>query len=89
MKENGQENLVKMMLVMFGLAVLVAIVVACLPAKGDLGRGWKDAMASMTRSVPLPSGKNWTSAQLQKGRHSVSYNNPQVRKTLNIPWARN
>ena len=89
MPENGQDNLVRMMLVMLGLSVLIAIVVVCLPGKGDMKRSWKDALASMSHTVKLPTSKQWSASQLQKGRHQVSYSNPQVRKTLNIPWAKN
>lgn len=92
---NVQDNLVKMMLVMLGLSVLIAIVVAVLPDKKAMARGWQDAFANMSHSIkaPLLPGsqwhKQWSSGELRKGRVQVSYNNPQVRSTLNVPWARN
>lgn len=85
---NTQDNLTKLMLVALGLTVVIAIVVACLPAKSNFGQGWQQAFASMTHQMRLPH-KQWSASELQKGRHQVSYQNPQVRRTLNIPWASN
>ena len=96
------ENLMRFGFVMFGLVVLVAVVVACLPSGTSFGHGWRQAFTSMTASLrtsikgsieslahkQIASATQTYATPHMSGRY-VSYNDPQVRSTLNIPWARN
>lgn len=83
------DGLINLVLVAVGLTVLVAIVIVCLPKKGSLAKGWQQAWAQMTKKVD--SRKEWNLAQeklpeVNVSRPTVSYNDPGVRRTINVPW---
>ena len=79
----------RMGLITFGLVVIVAVAVVCLPGHSSFGHGWKQAFTSLTK------GFRGTQTTLSKlggsgiSDHYISYNDPRVRSTMDIPWARN
>lgn len=76
-----RDSFVNLTLTFIGLTTLIAIVVVCLPMKDRSTFGRMFATDAKTSHC-----KEWTSSELMRGRHLVSYNNPMVRKTLDIPW---
>jgi hypothetical protein len=83
---DPRENLMRLLLIGFGLAVVIAVVVACLPNRAAFGSKMNQSLASWQRLMPA---KNWSSAELRHGRQHISYHNPMVRSTLSLPWASN
>jgi len=84
------ENLLRLALITLGLVVVIFMVVICLPARSSAGMGWRGALASLTQGFRGFSPASLVSSKQFSGRVSyVSYNDPRVRRTLDLPWAKN
>jgi len=96
------DALVNLMLIAVGLTVVIVMVAVCLPKDGNLARGWKQGWAQMNKQVKTMTSamthkaENKATEQIlthtklptleQTGRAMVSYNDPRVMRTMDVPW---
>ena len=88
-EKSPVDSLINLVLVAIALTVLVAVVVVCLPGKGSLATGWKQAWHQMTAQMGAKKETVLVDTKLPEMQlgYKVSYNDPRVQRTLNIPWA--
>jgi len=84
------DNLVRMVLIAIALTVLLGVIFFCMPGRTGLMSDLRGILhrARMELSAAPARATQALTRSAQSEIMRVSYNDPRIRSTLHLPWAR-